>query len=58
MRKFKYFIDFDKEEKWLNEMAKQGYQLKDKSFGYKFRRAEPEDTTIRVDYLHRFSTRD
>ncbi|WP_394233790.1 DUF2812 domain-containing protein [Niallia oryzisoli] len=50
MRKFKFFIDFDKEEKWLNEMAKQGYQLVYKSFGYKFRRAEPENATIKVDY--------
>lgn len=50
MRKFKYFIDFDKEEKWLNEMAKKGYQLEGKSFGYKFRCAEPEDSIIRVDY--------
>ncbi len=50
MRKFKFFINFDKEEKWLSEMAKQGYQLEDHSFGYKFRRAQPEDTIIKVDY--------
>ncbi|KAA9021073.1 DUF2812 domain-containing protein [Niallia endozanthoxylica] len=50
MRKFKFFINFEKEEKWLHEMAKQGYQLEDKSFGYKFLSAEPEDTTIKVDY--------
>ena len=24
MRKFKFFTTFDKEEKWLNAMAKQG----------------------------------
>lgn len=50
MRKFKYFIDFDKEEKWLDAMAKQGYHLEDKTFGYKFRLADSEDATIKVDY--------
>jgi hypothetical protein len=50
LRKFKYFIDFEKEEAWLNQMAKQGYQLVYKSFGYEFCLAEPEDTTIKIDY--------
>jgi hypothetical protein len=50
MRKFKYFINFDKEEKWLREMAKQGYHLEDKTFGYTFLLAKPEDTTIKIDY--------
>lgn len=50
MRKFKYFIDYDKEEKWLKEMANKGYQLESVSFGYKFRQAEPKDTVIKIDY--------
>jgi len=50
MRKIKFFIDFDKEEKWLNKMAKAGYQLESKGFGYKFQQAKPEDTTIKIDY--------
>ncbi|MBC2728488.1 DUF2812 domain-containing protein [Desulfosporosinus sp.] len=50
MRKFKYFIDYDKEEKWLTEMAKKGYQLIDTSFGYKFRFTKPEEATIKIDY--------
>ncbi len=50
MRKFKFFIDYDKEEKWLNEMANKGYQLESVSFGYKFRQTEPEDTVIKIDY--------
>ncbi len=50
MRKFKFFIDFDKEEKWLEEMAAQGYQLVKKSLGYKFRAAEPEQAIIKIDY--------
>jgi hypothetical protein len=27
MKKYKHFINFSKEEKWLNDMAKQGYEL-------------------------------
>lgn len=27
MKRYKFFIDFDKEEKWLHEMAKSGYEL-------------------------------
>jgi len=50
MRKLKYFIDYDKEEKWLECMAKKGYKLEDRSFGYKFSLAKPEDTVIKVDY--------
>jgi hypothetical protein len=50
MKKFKFFIDFDKEEKWLEEMAQQGYQLESHSIGYKFRQAQPEDAVIRIDY--------
>ncbi|WP_040952779.1 DUF2812 domain-containing protein [Gorillibacterium massiliense] len=50
MRKFKFFIDFAKEEKWLNEMARQGYQLENAFFGYQFRSAPPEDANIKIDY--------
>ncbi|MBD8070644.1 DUF2812 domain-containing protein [Bacillus sp. PS06] len=50
MRKFKFFLDFDKEEKWLEEMAKKGYQLKDRTFGYKFLLTDPEDAKIKIDY--------
>jgi len=51
MRKFKFFIDYDKEEKWLKEMEKEGYQLESKFVGgYKFRLTKPEDTTIKIDY--------
>lgn len=50
MRKFKFFIDFNKEEKWLEDMAKKGYELEGKSLGYNFRYAEPEDAVIRIDY--------
>ncbi|MBU3196683.1 DUF2812 domain-containing protein [Clostridium algidicarnis] len=50
MRKFKFFINYDKEEKWLNDMAKKGYELETASFGYKFSFTKPQNTKIRIDY--------
>ncbi len=50
MWRLKFFIDFEKEEKWLEEMAWKGYHLKSNTFGYKFRIAEPEDATIKIDH--------
>lgn len=50
MWKFKFFLNFEKEEKWLNEMARKGYQLENATFGYTFRKSEPEDTIIKIDY--------
>src|SRR5690625_4802509 len=50
MWKWKFFIDFEKEEKWLEEMAKRGMQLEKASFGYTFRSAPSEKATIRIDY--------
>lgn len=49
MRKFKFFIDYDKEEKWLNSMAKRGYELKKVSFGYKFSSSTPQECNIKID---------
>ena len=37
MHIFKFFIDYTKEERWLNEMAKKGYEVVNKSFGYTFK---------------------
>lgn len=51
MTKYKYFFDLDKEEKWLEEMAKNGYQLcKTPSFGYHFVKCPPEEVQIRIDF--------
>jgi len=50
MRKFKFFSDCDKEEKWLSEMLQEGYELESVSFGYKFHSIKQEKTTIRIDY--------
>lgn len=52
MIKYKFFTDFDKEEKWLNEMARQGYRFSGKSLGYRYKFApvEPEHAVIKIDY--------
>lgn len=50
MRKFRGFIDYDKEEKWLNEMYKKGYELESISFRYKFTPVELENVTVKIDY--------
>lgn len=50
MRKFKFFINYDKEEKWLKSMAEKGYELEKVSFGYKFHLIKPEETTIKIDF--------
>jgi hypothetical protein len=47
---FKCFLDFTKEEKWLNEMARKGYELTSNSFGYNFKKITPEEASYRVDY--------
>lgn len=51
MTKYKYFFDLEKEEKWLEEMAKNGYQLcNTPSFGYQFVKCPPEELQIRIDF--------
>jgi hypothetical protein len=50
MKKFRFFLDFEKEEKWLNTMAKQGWELCGKSFTYKFKKIEPTNAIIKIDY--------
>ena len=50
MFKFKIFLDFDKEEKWLEDMASNGYHLNKASFGYHFSEGKPEEITIKIDY--------
>lgn len=51
MNKYKFFINFDKEENWLNDMARQGYRFTKKtSFGYTFEWDKPERATIKMDY--------
>lgn len=50
MYKFKFFIDFAKEERWLEKMALKGYHLESTFFGYKFKRGKPEEVTIKTDF--------
>lgn len=50
MKKWKFFINLEREEEWLNQMAKQGYKFIKKSIGYQFELAEAEDAIIKIDY--------
>lgn len=50
MHKFKFFIDFEKEEHWLEQMAYDGYHLKSTFMGYQFQRGKPEAETIKIDF--------
>src|SRR5690625_3966051 len=50
MYKYRFFLDFDKEEKWLEQLAREGFHLKKVSFGYLFQRGEPINATIKIDF--------
>lgn len=50
MIRFRFFLNFAKEEAWLSEMARQGWELTNVFFGYHFRRAEPQNAVIRIDF--------
>ena len=50
MKKFKLFLNYEKEERWLADMASQGYHLKEVGFGYSFESAPPEQVVIKIDY--------
>lgn len=54
MKQFKIFTDFEKEEQYLNSMAKQGYILKKYSLlgFYHFTDGEPQDLKYRIDYRY------
>lgn len=50
MIRYRFFLNFSKEEAWLTEMTRQGWALTGVSLGYHFRTAEPQDTPIRIDF--------
>ncbi len=51
MKTYKFFFNVDKEEKWLNDQARQGRVLKNKTFGgYEFEQADHSQAVIRIDY--------
>lgn len=52
MKKFRCFFKFDKEEKWLESMANQGWLLTQKSFLYTFQNITPCKKTIRIDFRY------
>ena len=50
MWKLKIFLRFDKEEAWLEQMARKGWLLTQTGIFRDFRRITPEEKTIRIDY--------
>lgn len=51
MRKYKFFVNLEKEERWLNELAQQGHLLSAKSgVSYDFVAGEPGSAVFRIDY--------
>lgn len=50
MKRFRMFFRFEKEERWLEEMAGLGWMLCRKGICYNFLRCEPGRYTVRMDY--------
>lgn len=50
MKKFRCFLDFEKEENWLNEIAEQGWEFCGKSYKYEFRKIVSNNSIIKIDY--------
>ncbi|MHC1682679.1 MAG: DUF2812 domain-containing protein [Clostridiaceae bacterium] len=57
MKKFNVFVNLTKEEKWLNEMANQGWELRGKQTRYEFLKVSPNNTIIKIDYRN-FKSKD
>ena len=46
-----WFVDYDKEEKWLNEMSQNGWCLwHTNGFIYRFKRCEKGEYIFQIDY--------
>lgn len=58
MKKFRFFVQFEKEEKWLEHMASLGWMLSGKNLLYHFQKCIPEGKTIRIDYREMKSKKD
>ncbi len=52
MKKIKFFLNFEKEEKWLGEMEEKGYLFERKSFFYHFTKTNSSNGIIKIDYRH------
>src|SRR5690625_7529855 len=58
MNKLKVFWNFDKEERWLNEMAAQGQLISRAGLRYAFTPLSPSAGLVRVDYRPSMSEED
>jgi len=58
MTKLKFFLDFEKEEKWLEKMSEEGWLLRKGSLLYHFEQVEPKKREIRIDYREFGSKKD
>ncbi|MED3574138.1 DUF2812 domain-containing protein [Cytobacillus praedii] len=59
MRKvlYRFFVDFEKEEKWVNEMGAQGWHLQKFSFGrFTFTKGEPGTFIYRNEFISGMSS--
>jgi len=57
--KIRFFIDYEKEEQWVNEMCQQGWHLK--KFGianYQFEKGKPDEYIYRNEMLSGLGTKD
>ncbi|TQO19908.1 uncharacterized protein DUF2812 [Rhodoglobus vestalii] len=55
---FKLFVDFDKEERWLNSMAAKGQLLAKAGLLYSFTPIVPGSAVVRIDYRPSMSADD
>lgn len=58
MRAFRSFVDFDKEEAWLNRRAAEGWLVVHAGIFYRFTAIAPGSATVRVDYRPTMSATD
>lgn len=54
-----WFVDFDKEEKWLNEMSRQGWCLwHTNGYLYKFKKSAPGEFLFQIDFDEDYINKD
>jgi len=52
MKKLKIFLNFEKEEKWLENMSAKGWQLMKQGLFYTFEPSKPNNANIKIDYRY------
>lgn len=56
---YRLYLDYEKEEKWINEMAAQGWHLEKFSFGrFTFTKGEPGAFIYRNEFISGMSTKE